>query len=352
MTLFPGAPAPVFRALSPVNPSFAFGSLGGRYVVLCFLPLPGPDRETALAMVRARTDLFQDERCLAFFVLPDRASFEGVADVSPVRWFCDPEGELRRLYDAEGPDGGVAPRWVAVDPSQRILAWTPLEQGPALFDTLMRMGPPDAHAGVPLTAPVLIVPRVFERPLCQRLIDYYEAAGGTPSGVMRERDGKTVGVLDDFKRRRDATIEDAALRDLALHRIRTRLTPEIAKAFQFEATRIERYIVACYDAGDGGYFKPHRDNTTAGTAHRKFAVSINLNAEGFEGGDLRFPEFGSRTYRPPTGGAVVFSCSLLHEATPVTRGTRYAFLPFLFDEAGAQLRERNRHLVAEAAPGG
>jgi len=95
---------------------------------------------------------------------------------------------------------------------------------------------------------------------------------------------------------------------------------------------------------------PHRDNESFATQHRRFAVSINLNAEEFEGGDLRFPEFGPQTYQPPTGGAVVFSCSLLHEATPVTRGTRYATLPFLFDEAGAAVREKNLHLVAGAAP--
>jgi predicted 2-oxoglutarate/Fe(II)-dependent dioxygenase YbiX len=70
-------------------------------------------------------------------------------------------------------------------------------------------------------------------------------------------------------------------------------------------------------------------------------VTINLNAGGYDGGDLRFPEFGGRTYRAPTGGAVVFSCSLLHEATPVTRGTRYAFLPFLYDDEAARLREAN-----------
>ncbi|MGH6626810.1 MAG: hypothetical protein ACRECD_09750 [Burkholderiaceae bacterium] len=46
-----------------------------------------------------------------------------------------------------------------------------------------------------------------------------------------------------------------------------------------------------------------------------------------------------------TGGAVVFSCSLLHEATAVTRGRRYMFLPFLYDEASKQVREANlQHL--------
>jgi predicted 2-oxoglutarate/Fe(II)-dependent dioxygenase YbiX len=152
-------------------------------------------------------------------------------------------------------------------------------------------------------------------------------------------------VLDDFKKRRDVTIEDPALQRETLELIRRRLLPEIEKAFRFKATRLERYIVARYDAEDGGYFRAHRDNLTSGTAHRQFACSINLNAEQFEGGDLRFPEYGTRTYRPPTGGAVVFSCSLLHEATPVTRGSRYAFLPFLYDEAGEALRLRNLPLV-------
>jgi predicted 2-oxoglutarate/Fe(II)-dependent dioxygenase YbiX len=141
-------------------------------------------------------------------------------------------------------------------------------------------------------------------------------------------------------------IEDADLRTEARERLSQRLVPEIARAFQFEATRVERYIVSRYDAGQGGFFKPHRDNTTTGTAHRKFAVTINLNAEDYEGGDLRFPEFGDSLYRAPTGGAVAFSCSLMHEATPVTRGTRFAFLPFLYDEAGARVREDNLATVA------
>src|SRR6201999_1380644 len=117
--------------------------------------------------------------------------------------------------------------------------------------------------------------------------------------------------------------------------------PAILKVHQFKATRMERYIVSCYAAEDGGHFRPHRDNTTKGTAHRRFAVTINLNAEDYDGGDLRFPEYGEGRYRAPTGGAVVFACSVLHEACPVTRGRRYAFLPFLFDAAGETLRLAN-----------
>ena len=48
-------------------------------------------------------------------------------------------------------------------------------------------------------------------------------------------------------------------------------------------------------------------------------MSLNLNAGEYEGGFLRFPEYGPNLYMPETGCAVVFSCSLLHEALAVTR---------------------------------
>jgi predicted 2-oxoglutarate/Fe(II)-dependent dioxygenase YbiX len=164
-------------------------------------------------------------------------------------------------------------------------------------------------------------------------------------------DGKTVAVMDySHKRRADCEVQDDGLIKATQERLSRRVIPAIRQAFQFNATRIERHIVACYDAGDGGHFRAHRDNTTLGTAHRRFAVTLNLNADEFEGGELWFPEFRRRKYGAPTGGAVVFSCSLLHEATQVTRGTRYAFLPFLYDDATARARERNRQHLAGGPP--
>ena len=82
------------------------------------------------------------------------------------------------------------------------------------------------------------------------------------------------------------------------------------------------------------------NNTTLGTAHRRFAVTINLNSRDYDGGEIWFPEFGPRMYKAPSGAAIVFSCSLLHEVPPVTRGRRYAFLPFLYDASAAEVRER------------
>jgi hypothetical protein len=197
-----------------------------------------------------------------------------------------------------------------------------------------------------LPAPVLVVPGVLPPEMCRHLISLYEQGGGEESGFMREIDGVTRVVSDhSHKRRSDYTLTDPGLIAAVNERMFHVLRPLVKRAFQFEATRIERWIVARYDADVGGYFRPHRDNTTRGTAHRRFAVTINLDTSAYEGGDLRFPEFGRQAYRAPTGGAVVFSCSLLHEALPVTKGKRYAFLPFLYDDAGALLREQNLPFV-------
>ena len=164
---------------------------------------------------------------------------------------------------------------------------------------------------------------------------------------MQEVDGKTVMKQDAQRKvRKDYLIEDEELIKLIQRRVQRRIAPEILKVHQFNANRMERYIVACYTAEDGGHFFMHRDNTTKGTAHRRFAVSINLNSD-FDGGELSFPEYSRKSIKIPTGTAVVFSCSLLHTVSKVTRGYRYAFLPFLYDDAAAKVREANNVHLGE-----
>ncbi len=79
-------------------------------------------------------------------------------------------------------------------------------------------------------------------------------------------------------------------------------------------------------------------------------MSINLNGD-FDGGEVSFPEYGTRSYKAPPGGAVVFSTPLLHAVSKVTRGRRYAFLPFLYDEAAAKIREANDQYLGEGSGG-
>ena len=336
--------APNFDAASRTNPRYHFSTVAGCYALLAFMPPERERRARALAALERVRPLFDGARLAAFLVAA--APQDDMADAVPgLRWLFDPDGAIARLYGAESE-----PAWFLVDPTLRLLHRAPIDDAEEVLRRIETLPALDAHAGAPLVAPVLIVPRVFEPELCRRLIAYYDARGGSPSGVMRDVDGRTVGVLDPMKSRSDVHIAEAEFRTELIERLVRNLVPMIHRALQFRATRLERYVVGCYDAASEGRFRPHRDNTSLGTAHRRFAASINLNAEDYEGGDLRFPEFGTRTYRPPTGGACVFCCSLQHEATPVTKGRRYAFLPFLYDEAGQAIRERNAAFLDTARP--
>lgn len=365
-SLLPGDPAPWFHQRTSGNDRFAFDSVAGRYIVLCLFGTAGDARgRAAIDAVLARRGRLDDDHACFFGVSLDPADEqEGrVADSMPgIRYFWDRDGTIGRLYGAVPTDfvAGQADAtgrrlWVVIGPSLRVLKVVPFtadgSDAVAVLDYLEALPPPDRLAGFPVQAPVLILPDVFEPALCARLIAVYEAQGGQESGFMREVDGKTVAMHDArHKKRRDVLLADQELIAAVQARILRRVVPEILKVHQFQVTRMERYLVACYAAEEGGHFRAHRDNTTKGTAHRRFAVSVNLN-DAFTGGEVGFPEYGPRGYKMGAGGAVVFSCSLLHQVSAVTSGRRYAFLPFLYDDAAARLREANNRHLGEGVGG-
>jgi peroxiredoxin len=356
-----GDPAPWFVAECTSSPQFHFDSVAGRYVVLSFFEsMTKPFRQQILQEYLSRKDLFDDEKAIFFGISVDASdkAMQRVQEMIPgYRIFWDFDQSISSRYGIEQtPDSSYHSQTVILDERLRVLRVIPFGDHPENHarEVIAKLESLPSITGASFAAPqapVLIVPRIFEPELCQRLIRYYDERGGQESGFMREINGMTVPVLDsNFKKRRDQEIDDLELRRACMVRIHDRLAPEIQKAYQFRATRIERYIVACYEAADGGFFRAHRDNTTKATAHRRFAVSLNLNTGDFEGGCVRFPEFGPQLYVPPAGGAVVFSCSLLHEATPVTAGKRYAFLPFLYDEQAAQIRQQNASFLSKEEP--
>lgn len=181
-------------------------------------------------------------------------------------------------------------------------------------------------------APVLFIPRVFDTALCEGLIAHFEETGGTPSGTAYIEGGKGLWKPDpSVKMRRDVYLEGGPWVDKVKDALVRRVLPEIQRCFNFQVTQHEVFKLIRYDAG-AGYFRAHRDNESRDTRHRRFAMTLNLNTGAYEGGALRFPEFGPDLYVPERGDAVIFSCSLLHEVTPVTQGSRYGLLGFFFGE--------------------
>jgi len=363
INLTPGDPAPWFHQRSTSNPNYAFDTAAGRYIVLCFYCTAGDTQgRAAIQGVLSNRQHFDDVRCCFFGVsLDPRDEAEGrVRESMPgIRFFWDLNGAVSRLYgalpkDAEPSKAPVTARrfWIVLDPTLRVLRVVPFATDGSdvttLFAYLDQLPPPGRFAGIEVQAPILFLPNIFEQEFCRHLVGLYQTHGGEESGFVREVDGKTVLRQDHaHKRRKDCSIEDPDLIRQTQTRVLRRICPEIQKVYSFKATRMERYIISCYSAEDGGHFRAHRDNTTKGTAHRRFAVSINLNSE-FEGGEVSFPEYGSRSFKPPPGGAIIFPCALLHAVSRVTSGRRYAFLPFLYDEEAAKIREANNIFLGES----
>ncbi len=347
-----GDPAPLFVAPTDEVAGYNLGVVAGRFVVLMVFGSLGVEAcANAHAEALARRALFDDRQALFFGVSvdPADAASRGLKTSAPgVRYFQDYDLAVSRLYGlVQGEQ--LRPAIFLLDPMLRVMAAEPIEAVGAVLDQLASAIEQAARAESAF-APVLVVPRIFEPEICAELVGYYRQIGGEPSGFAIDVDGRTLQrVHPGLKRRRDVWIEDARLRGDVRRRLVERLFPMIQRAWGWRPTEIERDIVTCYDSADQGFFSAHRDDATAGTAHRRFAVTVNLNTPDYEGGALRFPEFGARLYKPPTGGAIVFGCSLLHEATPVTQGVRYALTPFLYDEAGAELRALNLAQVGEAA---
>ncbi|MBF2000057.1 MAG: redoxin domain-containing protein [Synechococcales cyanobacterium C42_A2020_086] len=332
---------------------------GYRAVLFFFGSSSNPQVQKVLAGFMAARERFEHTgiRFFGISIDPnDRFLEQQASPSSHFQFLWDFSGDLSIRYGLcqLGKDGTgritYDPTTFVLDENLRILNLFPLETNVnhvhQVMSFIQALPPPPRPRLITQQAPVLLIPQVFQSDVCQQLIDRYEAEGGIESGFMRQEGDKTVVVVDPaIKRRRDWLITDPALISQINGLISRRVVPEIEKAFQFRVTSFERYVVACYEAANQGFFRPHRDNKSAGTAHRRFALTLNLNTGAYEGGCLRFPEYGPDLYSASAGSAIVFSCSLLHEATPITQGRRFVLLSFLYGDEDAKLRQQTQQQI-------
>jgi predicted 2-oxoglutarate/Fe(II)-dependent dioxygenase YbiX/peroxiredoxin len=246
----------------------------------------------------------------------------------------DSAGKIRealRKMLGFGPRGSFI---VLLDPNQRVTAALASLQTVDLvawaLDKARAMPRPNPGQQLGEGAPVLIVPNVLTPEDCRALIERWERLGHDEGEVNSIVKGvATRRVHRAMKSRRDHYIEEESVLKELVGVVGRRIAPELDKAFGFSRFRFDRFVVTCYDAERGDYFRRHRDNQSPTTADRRFALTLNLNTGDYEGGELLFPEYGMHRYDPPVGGAILFSCSLLHEALPVTKGRRFTLLNFL-----------------------
>ena len=335
--LTPGDVLPFCSGMSNDEGFYSFEQQAGRPVALILAGMRGPDEIDPLTSAFAA-------RAAAFAA--EGADIRILAQLGSPGWITaqPPEGVKlvhcpdRALFAAAGEDASM----LLADRGLRLV---------------LRLGGGDAHStaeaalaavrGLPressggvCPAPVLVRPGLFDPLMCARLIDRFEG-GEHRDGAVASMDpaGALYNKLDAAKkRRRDLVLEpDEPLQAEVTRLLSERLAPEMFKVFHAETAFIDRVVIARYD-DTGGYFQRHRDNTSPHLAYRQFALSVNLNTGDYEGGALSFPEYNDVAYNPPAGAGIVFSASLLHEATPVLRGSRYVLLSFLHSAAAEARR--------------
>lgn len=252
--------------------------------------------------------------------------------------WSDPERKISNAFLEQLGLGGVAALKdgavaVLMDANQRVLKVLRGAAGDLPVEALAffkaRPEAPEAQVRK-ATAPVLIIPDLLDPAMCKALMDLFETGNVTEGAVGSVIDGKEQDRIHHaMKKRLDCKIEDPKMHETLQAIIGRRIVPELAKAHNFQGFKFDRFIVCRYAADREDRFRTHRDNISPETADRRFAMTLNLNGDEYEGGELVFPEYGPDRYKPGNGGAVVFSCSLLHEALPVTKGVRFALLTFL-----------------------
>jgi peroxiredoxin len=166
-----------------------------------------------------------------------------------------------------------------------FLTGKPEAQVSATLSILRRMAWERQTAMMRMHPPILQVPEVLSKDDCARLIDIFEKRGQIfvdPQPIQDFMNGT------DFKMRipengRGDRIDHFLFESETLAFLNGRLNrvwPQVLKAFHYRISKCETLRIAKYQGQRGGKTYGHRDNNPP-TLYRRFALSMNLNTEGF-----------------------------------------------------------------------
>ena len=328
--------------------SLADDAIAGRPLLLTLIHAPSdPQSDQIVASIANWLPRLSALDCAVYLVLPmtpqNARAWAASAGVT-IPCLADGDGKLAAALSPK--EGAAAPAVsLLFRPNhhvQAILTDSNDDHGDTACAFIETLGAERRHRQGEMHAPVLMVPDVFSVKDCQRLMTVYAMQGNEfvePGHGSQNRTQDYKMKIPDYGRndRVDHWVISKDTTAFVAGRLGARVIPEIKKAFHYQITKYERFRIGRYQALDSaegivGASNGHRDNTEPQVAYRRFACSVNLNSESFEGGGLTFPEFGGQEYSPRTGEALVFSSSLLHHVQPVTKGTRFVLLSFLFGD--------------------
>ncbi|MEZ5833537.1 MAG: 2OG-Fe(II) oxygenase [Dongiaceae bacterium] len=334
-----GDSAPFVRALDHAGTPVASNAdlVTGKPLLLLFCPsAEDPGLTAGLQAFRGAADRLAAVQAGLFIV--SRAPVDANAALRkrldlPFPILADLTGEIYKAYGIDPYPATPSLALVMLDPGHRVARVLERMEAVAMaaeaLSELERLKACRPATRLQAHPPVLVLRRMLSPEDCAFLaatwardVPEYATDGFTNVGTKTERGDYKVVHDGAYGRAVEYIVRDEGLQRFIDGRMRRRLLPEINKAFQAKELRREGYRIAGYEARQGGFLNPHRDNSTPANAHRRFTMTVNLNAGEYEGGELRFREYGEELYTVERGTAVVWSASLLHEVLPVTKGRR------------------------------
>lgn len=219
---------------------------------------------------------------------------------APAIWLADIKGVVNLALRTGGKLDKSGLISLFLDSNQRVIAIKGAEPGHAPWALgVLRGLSAEAPLALGTVAPVLILPRVLDEEACRRLLSQ-EGLSITPVPIANPAEAEALSRL-----------------------LLRRIGPEVDRVFSFDDFRFESLALRQEDAAAGSSaLDRRRDNSDPETTGRSFALILDLEAGAYEGGGLRFPEYGPHLYRPATGAALVHAGGVLRELLPIESGRR------------------------------
>ncbi len=200
-----------------------------------------------------------------------------------------------------------------LDANQRIIGVRGVEPGHAEWAlAMLKARPAELPQQLSTIAPVLLLPAVLDGEDCAALLKQISDAN-TPTG--------------------SAVIADKGLAERIGKTLLRRVGPEVEKAFSFDDFVFESLMLRWDGSSTGADRRCEVEDPAV--QGRAFSLILDLAGEAYEGGDIQFPEYGPHSYKPGSGGALVFAGTLLRELRSVGAGRRSLLTATLRRPVGA-----------------
>ncbi len=179
-------------------------------------------------------------------------------------------------------------------------------------------------------APVLIIPKLFEMPLCDNLSQLYHAT----------QSNRATNLPENY----ELTLYEAVKRKIV-----QRVPPMLYKNFgtkgELGMERARLISKMHWPVADKVHFE-----RIDSKSERDFVMLCHLSREHLEGGQVVFPQFNNAAYQVRSGDALIFSASLFYRFNPIIKGNPLLYVTFFSIKAAEEKADENSDPKASEPP--